>query len=179
MSAKRECGPCTACCTVFGIEELQKPSHQPCAHLCSAGCQIYAERPTSCATFKCYWLRGGLSDSDRPDLSGVVLSANKMTDEPALAAFLMRPLSAAEFEALRPKARQMMRLFGMPKVFYIPHDLPIPTRYDLIEARAGRGKNSQAKLVRRGPVRLTFLCDVIGDRENWVKQIHTAQLGGS
>ena len=74
----RECGPCSACCTAIGVPELDKPPYRPCAHLCEAGCGVYADRPGSCRTFECQWLRGelevdGAVDPDlRPDACGVM-----------------------------------------------------------------------------------------------------------
>ena len=74
----RECGPCTACCTVLAVPELEKGTYQACGHLCEAGCGIYADRPGSCRTFECEWLRGmleidGSVDTDlRPDACGVI-----------------------------------------------------------------------------------------------------------
>lgn len=74
----RACGSCSACCHVIGVPELQKGRYEPCTHLCVSGCGIYAERPGSCRTFECQWLRGALEvdgsiDTElRPDASGVI-----------------------------------------------------------------------------------------------------------
>lgn len=74
----RVCGSCTACCTVLGVPELEKGTYEVCEHLCAAGCGIHAERPGSCRTFECQWLRGvleveGRVDPDlRPDSCGVI-----------------------------------------------------------------------------------------------------------
>ena len=74
----RECGACTACCTVLGVAELEKGTYEPCTHLCEAGCGIYADRPGSCRTFECQWLRGALEVDGavdpalRPDACGVI-----------------------------------------------------------------------------------------------------------
>ncbi|HSH76550.1 MAG TPA: hypothetical protein VLA09_12750 [Longimicrobiales bacterium] len=74
----RVCGPCSACCTVMGVPEIGKGTHEICAHLCGAGCAIYADRPGSCRAFDCQWLRGVLEvdetvDNDlRPDSCGVI-----------------------------------------------------------------------------------------------------------
>jgi len=53
----RECGSCSACCTVTGVPEIEKGTYEACKH---AGCGIYADRPGSCRTFGCQWLRGML-----------------------------------------------------------------------------------------------------------------------
>ncbi len=74
----RECGSCSACCTVIGVHEIEKGMYETCQHLCAAGCRIYAERPGSCRTFECQWLRGALEvdgsiDTEmRPDACGVI-----------------------------------------------------------------------------------------------------------
>lgn len=74
----RTCGPCTACCTVMGVHELAKARYEACENLCARGCGIYADRPASCRTFECQWLRGllevdGSIDPDlRPDACGVI-----------------------------------------------------------------------------------------------------------
>jgi hypothetical protein len=75
----RECGSCSACCTVIGVHEIEKGMYETCEHVCEAGCAIYAERPGSCQTFECQWMRGvlevdGAIDIEmRPDACGVML----------------------------------------------------------------------------------------------------------
>jgi len=75
MVPARECGNCTACCTVLPIRtaELQKTSHVLCVHCReSEGCQIYATRPQVCRDYYCGWrLLPGLPENWRPDLSGI------------------------------------------------------------------------------------------------------------
>jgi hypothetical protein len=79
---QRSCGSCTACCTVFAIEEptLMKAERVDCEHLCGAGCSVYETRPPTCRAYTCLWLRGlGDPVDDRPDRNGYVmhnLSAN-------------------------------------------------------------------------------------------------------
>ena len=74
----RACGSCSACCDVLAVAELEKGTYEACAHVCEAGCGIYADRPGSCRTFECEWLRGtlevdGAVDPDlRPDACGVI-----------------------------------------------------------------------------------------------------------
>lgn len=74
----RSCGSCTACCTALGVPELGKSTYRRCTHLCDNGCGIYTERPGSCRTFECQWLRGLLELDDgidmdlRPDACGVI-----------------------------------------------------------------------------------------------------------
>lgn len=70
---KRECGPCTACCTAMGVPELSKAPGTTCSSVCATGCGVYKTRPQSCRDFQCVWLQGALEDEHRPDKTGVVL----------------------------------------------------------------------------------------------------------
>ncbi len=71
---ERECGSCTACCTVLAIAELHKPARWACDHVDCSGCGIYEARPQSCRDFHCAWLRGEISGNGslRPDRLGVM-----------------------------------------------------------------------------------------------------------
>lgn len=70
---KRQCGPCTVCCTELKIPQLRKEARVPCQHLTASGCGIYAERPNVCREFLCGWrLFEEMGDDWRPDLSGVM-----------------------------------------------------------------------------------------------------------
>ena len=53
----RECGTCTLCCKVAGVEEIKKPNGVWCTH-CVRGkrCVIYEQRPPSCRSFYCQWM---------------------------------------------------------------------------------------------------------------------------
>jgi len=74
----RECGSCSACCTVLGVHEIEKGIYDTCRHVCESGCAIHAERPGSCRSFECQWLRGvlevdgGIDAQLRPDVCGVI-----------------------------------------------------------------------------------------------------------
>ena len=78
LVAGRQCGECTVCCTTLHINttEFQKPPGIRCPHLSTAGgCSIYPTRPEACRTYHCGWrYLGFLSDSWRPDRSGVLLA---------------------------------------------------------------------------------------------------------
>jgi len=62
----------------MGVPELGKRTYEACGHLCEAGCGIYADRPRSCRSFECQWLRGmlevdgGVDLALRPDSCGVM-----------------------------------------------------------------------------------------------------------
>jgi len=73
----RSCGTCNACCTVMGIPEIDKEPHSRCPSLTNRprstkGCTIYDDRPKSCSVFRCAWLEGLGSKTERPDLIGAV-----------------------------------------------------------------------------------------------------------
>jgi Fe-S-cluster containining protein len=75
----RECGGCTACCKTHPIESIPKAQNTWCTHcLKGKGCDIYATRPSACAEFKCQWLMGYGSDSERPDKVRVVVDFHTM-----------------------------------------------------------------------------------------------------
>ena len=78
MTAARQCGTCTLCCKVMGIRELEKPPGAWCPH-CTAGrgCNIYSDRPPSCAAFACAWLRDEKWGPEwKPEKAKFVLTAN-------------------------------------------------------------------------------------------------------
>ena len=64
----RTCGSCTLCCKVYGVAELHKPADTWCPSVqIGVGCAIYADRPYSCRTFRCAWLKGLVPEALRPD----------------------------------------------------------------------------------------------------------------
>jgi hypothetical protein len=76
MAARaKSCGPCTMCCRVMAVEELQKPGGILCAHARPGqGCGIYETRPHACRTFECVWLMDPeMPHRFRPDQTKVVL----------------------------------------------------------------------------------------------------------
>ncbi len=75
----RECGDCTACCSVLTVDtpEFSKPAGVACVHVRGGGCAIHAVRPTICRTWFCGWRRvAAMPDAARPDRSGVLVSLN-------------------------------------------------------------------------------------------------------
>ena len=55
--ARRECGPCQACCRDLKIDapDLKKKAGVLCGHYSGSGCGIYAQRPAVCQGFLCGW----------------------------------------------------------------------------------------------------------------------------
>lgn len=70
----RKCRECTVCCTVFGVDELDKEPWTDCEHRTDAGCSIYADRPKYCRTFYCLWQTGLGEMEHRPDKIKVVFA---------------------------------------------------------------------------------------------------------
>jgi hypothetical protein len=73
--AQKECGDCSLCCKLLGIEALNKPQGQWCPHCAkSQGCTIYDARPQECRDFACIWLENAaLGPEWRPSRSKIVL----------------------------------------------------------------------------------------------------------
>lgn len=77
----RSCGTCSLCCTVMGVEELQKPRDTKCVHLTTLGrCNCYSTRPASCAGFNCLWLQGLLPKELQPERCRAVAMTNSLGD---------------------------------------------------------------------------------------------------
>lgn len=75
MSDVRPCDGCTACCSVFGVEEIGKAPWTGCEHLVDrSGCQVYETRPAMCREFYCLWQGGAGGPFDRPDRLGVIFA---------------------------------------------------------------------------------------------------------
>jgi len=73
----RQCGECTACCTVYPVKALNKKPGVTCEHVCETGCAIYSTHPQECRTFECLWRGNHLgADEHRPDKIGVIFGSN-------------------------------------------------------------------------------------------------------
>ena len=73
MNNERKCGKCSACCFTHEVLEVEKPVYSWCQH-CEQGqgCRIYGDKPSSCNSFRCDWLKGIGREEDRPDRAGVM-----------------------------------------------------------------------------------------------------------
>jgi hypothetical protein len=76
----RECGACSMCCYVLGVDEppeISKPPDRWCQH-CKpgkGGCAIYERRPRLCRAFHCAWLLNSeLEDFWYPLTSRIVIN---------------------------------------------------------------------------------------------------------
>jgi len=71
----RECGTCTLCCKLLGVEELNKPVGVWCSHCRKGeGCGIYPTRPEVCRIFECLWLQGILPEKLTPQRTHCVFA---------------------------------------------------------------------------------------------------------
>lgn len=75
---ERKCGDCTACCTVMGVPELEKPGDEKCPNEGAKGCGIYGSRPESCRGYECLWLRGEFNEDERPDQVGLLFNRGEI-----------------------------------------------------------------------------------------------------
>ena len=67
-----ECGQCTACCTLYPVEWLDKPVNTPCIH-CDGGCKIQDTKPKECSDFNCAYLQMKSDNINlRPDNCGII-----------------------------------------------------------------------------------------------------------
>ena len=100
----RECGKCTACCTVMAVAELKKRNYEKCCHLADR-CSIYASRPPSCRDWSCNWLLGEIEGDERrrPDNLGLLFTWESRGDGCILAAYEVWDGAAND-----PKARYVL-----------------------------------------------------------------------
>jgi hypothetical protein len=70
----RECGTCSACCTLLEVTDAGTKAGEWCNH-CDPGkgCMIYDSRPQMCRSFSCAWLQGHLDDAWFPETAGIVV----------------------------------------------------------------------------------------------------------
>jgi len=106
----RGCGMCNACCTVFEIDELNKPSHSRCVHLvarpCTKSCSIYKDRPEPCRTYECPWKQGFGSSNHRPDKIGMLLQIAETNGQTVYVVYKLR-------EEWSPKALALITRYSL------------------------------------------------------------------
>jgi hypothetical protein len=72
----RQCGTCSLCCKLPYVAELNKPIDTWCRH-CKPGrngCGIYPDRPGTCKSFACHWLKDLVDDVWFPAQCKMVLT---------------------------------------------------------------------------------------------------------
>lgn len=71
------CDGCTECCSLFEIQEIQKPANKTCGNCVDSKCSIYESRPKACSEFKCIYIQSNWMEAIRPDKCGVMFSLSK------------------------------------------------------------------------------------------------------
>ena len=72
-----KCGKCTACCTAFQVNWLEKPANTPCIY-CNNGCKIHDKLHNECSSFNCSYIQSGVdNDKLRPDRCGIIFELLK------------------------------------------------------------------------------------------------------
>ena len=73
--ADRSCGTCTLCCRLPDIDLLDKPANVWCRHcVAGEGCSIYADRPSVCRDFLCFWMTDeSLAEAWEPSRSHMMI----------------------------------------------------------------------------------------------------------
>lgn len=126
----RVCGDCTVCCYIGAVPELCKPAHTRCPHVSSKGCSLYGDskRPLLCMKFECSWLRGAGLPEDRPDLSGVMCTANFMKEESFPFVYVIELKEGAVLGTGRAIVERLTERSGTP-IIIVNHDSRPPTDY--------------------------------------------------
>lgn len=106
----RRCGNCSLCCTLAGVQELEKPPFTRCRHLRvnGCGCGIYPDRPKACREFACGWLQGNFDERFRPDKIGAYV-AFFMTEEHGVYAVIQVDSRLEN----KKRVRQLIRRLGI------------------------------------------------------------------
>lgn len=79
----RQCGTCTACCTLMAVDGGAlfdpKPAGTPCSKLAveGQGCSVYASRPQPCRVWSCVWKHGSdaFTHEESPRETGLMFAA--------------------------------------------------------------------------------------------------------
>lgn len=107
----RPCDGCTVCCSVFGVEEINKQPWVKCEHLNDRGCSIYETRPKHCHGFYCLYQTGMGTALARPDRLGVVFALTngptEFTGEVEIQAY-----EAVPFAFNKPDVIRLAKTFG-------------------------------------------------------------------
>lgn len=115
LAKARECGPCSVCCRLPDIVELDKPINTMCAHADpdrkQGACTIYNNRPEVCREFECAWKQGLGGEYDRPDILGVMWQTVTMPDGGPGLGVVEAKAGALE----SPRVRRQLRTFESRK----------------------------------------------------------------
>jgi len=102
----------------MSISELNKPNYVDCEHIIEGGCNIYEQRPPTCAGWRCAWLRGDFEDMHKPNRVGVVLDSSYKADIfPGGHAYVAREAFPGGFDT----ASGFLRALARMRVIVIMH----------------------------------------------------------
>ncbi len=118
LVASRDCGECSACCELEGVDELAKAPLTRCSRQRDGGgCDAYAIRPPACIAFRCLWHHGLLEDDGRPDRLGVMLDGFSLDDQAAGTSkpgILAKEVAPNGFERAESTLRWLVARTGQP-----------------------------------------------------------------
>lgn len=122
----RECGECSACCTLVGVDSVGKGAWEKCKHQAECGCGIYETRPEECRKYQCLFQAGILKNVEyRPDKLKVMFDIRQTLDRPGEINILAweveegafnRPEVKALLKAIARYSRLGLRKFNKPGV---------------------------------------------------------------
>lgn len=70
-----ECGECTACCLMFPIPPIEKPSNTRCQYCTGSGCSIWDTKPQMCTDYQCAYYQAKIAPLElRPDKCGIIFT---------------------------------------------------------------------------------------------------------
>jgi hypothetical protein len=137
MTAARECGACSLCCTVLRVDELRKLGGTPCEHQCAAAAaESTRSGRASAAPIAASGSAGGLRDADRPDALGAVLD---VVSQGASTWLEIREAQPGAFER-SPRLREIAQEYraSMPCGSATPPTCSIPSGDSACSCRAAR-----------------------------------------
>jgi hypothetical protein len=122
LVANRECGTCTACCTLLHINaaEFTKPAGVTCTNCTGSGCNIYSNRPDICRAYYCFWrLYDVLAEQHRPDRAGILFQITTETNSsnPLRRRYLMGIATTATLNLSSP---QVVAILAPLRAFRVP-----------------------------------------------------------
>ena len=114
MITMKNCGSCTACCTVVSVPALNKAAGVRCQHLTANGCGIYEDRPSACQVFDCGFRVLGLAPRLRPDRAGfMIYPQDTKVGRDTFVMFICGKIKALA----KRKAEHLARKAGVPVIW--------------------------------------------------------------
>ncbi len=141
----------------MGVAELNKPRDVRCNHLTSLGrCGIYADRPESCAAFKCLWLQGSFPVELKPNkIQAVPMPANMgkiqaLNVDPKAGRVWEHGVLAAYIERMRKDGTPTLILYGEERIVVgIPDGYETDTAFFMNEVSIDGTESKLVQLAKR------------------------------